>query len=102
MEFIIVFFRDVLNGPLYIVTSVISGILICSCIGYLAEQTELKKKEEQEEQYVSVDELENNNTVNNNVNTVVNSSTNNSVNTGTNNTTNNVVTNTSDIQTIDL
>lgn len=44
MEFIITFFRDILNGPLYIVVSVISGILICSCIGYLAEQSQLKRK----------------------------------------------------------
>ena len=99
MEFVIVFFRDILNGPLYIITSVIAGILICSCIGYLAEQTELKKKEEQEVEYFSVDALENSD-INNNVNNNINNSTNN-VNTGVANQ-NNVVSNTSDIQTRDV
>lgn len=45
MEIIITFFRDVLNGPVYIVVSVIAGILICSCIGYLAEKSINEKKE---------------------------------------------------------
>lgn len=44
MDFIVTFFRDVLDGPVYIIVSIISGILICSCIGYLAEQSLLKKK----------------------------------------------------------
>ncbi len=44
MDFIVTFFRDVLDGPVYIIVSIISGILICSCIGYLAEQNLLKKK----------------------------------------------------------
>ncbi len=48
MNFIIKFFRDVLDGPLYIVVSIISGILICSCIGYLAEVSINKKKAKQQ------------------------------------------------------
>ena len=43
MDFIIVFFRDILNGPLYIAICVINSILICSCIGYLGEQYLNKK-----------------------------------------------------------
>lgn len=49
MDFIIGFFRDVLDGPLYVITTIINIILICSCIGYLAEQSLNKKK--QKEQY---------------------------------------------------
>ena len=48
MEYVISFFRDTLNGPVYIIVSIIAGILICSCIGYLAEQSELKKKQKKE------------------------------------------------------
>lgn len=44
MDFVVTFFRDILDGPVYIIVSIISGILICSCIGYLAEQSLLKKK----------------------------------------------------------
>ena len=44
MDFIISFFRDTLDGPLYIVIAILCGILICSCIGYLWEQY-LKKQE---------------------------------------------------------
>lgn len=43
MDYVVIFFRDILDGPLYIVVSIISVILICSCIGYMAEQHELKK-----------------------------------------------------------
>ena len=38
MDFMIVFFRDILDGPLYIVVASICSILICSCIGYLGER----------------------------------------------------------------
>lgn len=44
MDFIIVFFRDILDGPLYIAIVVINSILICSCIGYLGEQYLNRKK----------------------------------------------------------
>ena len=44
MDFIIVFFRDILSGPLYIAIVVINSILICSCIGYLGEQYLNRKK----------------------------------------------------------
>ena len=49
MDFIISFFRDVLDGPLYITVSIICGILICSCIGYMGEQ--YLKKQEAKKQY---------------------------------------------------
>lgn len=48
MDFIITFFRDVLDGPVYIVVAIICGILICSCIGYLGEQYLNKQKEKKE------------------------------------------------------
>ena len=48
MDFIITFFRDVLDGPLYVIVAIICGILICSCIGYLGEQYLNKKKEKEE------------------------------------------------------
>ena len=44
MDFVIVFFRDILNGPLYYVITVINSILICSCIGYLGERYLNEKK----------------------------------------------------------
>lgn len=47
MDFIIGFFRDVLDGPLYVITTIINIILICSCIGYLAEQSLNKKKQKE-------------------------------------------------------
>ena len=49
MDFIIVFFRDILDGPLYYVIVSICSILICSCIGYMGERY-LKQKKEIEEQ----------------------------------------------------
>lgn len=45
MDFVIVFFRDVLDGPLYIAVSIICSILICSCIGYMGEKYLVEKKE---------------------------------------------------------
>ena len=48
MDIIISFFRDTLSGPLYIVVLIICVILICSCIGYLAEVSLNKKKAKQE------------------------------------------------------
>lgn len=38
MDFVIVFFRDILDGPVYIVVVSICSILICSCIGYMGER----------------------------------------------------------------
>lgn len=52
MDFIITFFRDILDGPVYIVVTVICSILICACIGYLAEKRQKKRLEK--EQYVEV------------------------------------------------
>lgn len=48
VDFVINFFRDTLDGPVYVIVSVLCGILICSCIGYLGEQY-LKKKESEKE-----------------------------------------------------
>lgn len=48
MDFIIVFFRDILDGPLYIALVIINSVLICSCIGYLGENYLNRKKKEQE------------------------------------------------------
>lgn len=44
MDIIIIFFRDILSGPLYIIVSIVNSILICSCIGYLGEQYLNKRK----------------------------------------------------------
>lgn len=57
MDFIITFFRDILDGPLYITVAVISGILICSCIGYLAERSIMKKnaKKQYDAEHFNVD-----------------------------------------------
>lgn len=44
MEFIIVFFRDILDGPIYIVVCIFCLLMICSCIGYLGERYLNKKK----------------------------------------------------------
>lgn len=48
MDYIIIFFRDVLDGPLYVGVAITCGILICSCIGYLGEQYLNKQKEKAE------------------------------------------------------
>ena len=48
MDYIITFFRDILDGPLYIVVVIVCAILICSCIGYLGEQYLNKKKAKDE------------------------------------------------------
>ena len=48
MDFVIVFFRDVLDGPLYIAVSIVCSILICSCIGYMGEKYLVEKKEGEE------------------------------------------------------
>ena len=53
MEFIIVFFRDILDGPLYIVVCVFCLLLICSCIGYLGERYLNKKKQKQTNQHAT-------------------------------------------------
>ena len=43
MSTIIVFFRDVLSGSLYTITTVISSILICACLGYIIDKKEKKR-----------------------------------------------------------
>ncbi len=61
MDIIVVFFRDILDGPLYIIVALICGILFCSCIGYLAEQNNLKKaaKEKFNNSYATVANIDN-------------------------------------------
>ncbi len=56
MDYVIEFFRDTLDGPLYIVVVVICVILIFACIGYLAEKSINAKKEK--EKYASVGDNE--------------------------------------------
>lgn len=58
MDFVIVFFRDVLDGPLYIAVSIVCSILICSCIGYMGEKYLEEKKEGKEfaSKHTSVDD----------------------------------------------
>ena len=48
MDFVVVFFRDILDGPLYIVVVIINSILICACLGYLADNYLKKKKAEED------------------------------------------------------
>ena len=58
MDFVIVFFRDVFDGPLYIGVSIVCSILICSCIGYMGERYLEEKKEGKEfaSKHTSVDD----------------------------------------------
>lgn len=48
MDFVIVFFRDILDGPVYYIVASICAILICSCIGYLGERYLEDKKRAEE------------------------------------------------------
>ena len=48
LDIIVTFFRDFLDGPLYIGVVILNSILICSCIGYLGEQYLNKKKAKEE------------------------------------------------------
>ena len=56
MDQFISFFRDTLDGPLYIVVVVIAIILFFACIGYLAEKSINNKKEK--EKYAEVNSSE--------------------------------------------
>ena len=58
MEQIIHFFRDTLDGPVYIVVAIIAGILLCACIGYLAEKSIKRKKALEEEENSSAPAME--------------------------------------------
>lgn len=51
------FFRDVLNGPLYIVVVIISIIFIMAIIGFLMEKKKLEK--EAKEKIAIIDTLDN-------------------------------------------
>ena len=50
MENIIHFFRDILDGPLYVIVVIISILLLCVCIGYLIDVRQKRQHiyEEQE------------------------------------------------------
>lgn len=52
MDFIVTFFRDILDGPIYIIVVILNSILICSCIGYLGERYLNNKKKK--ESYINV------------------------------------------------
>lgn len=41
------FFRDVLDGPLYIITTILSIIFIMAIIGFLMERKKLEKEEKE-------------------------------------------------------
>lgn len=43
MENIIHFFRDILDGPLYVIVVIISILLLCVCIGYLIDVRQKKQ-----------------------------------------------------------
>ena len=45
MDSFVIFFRDTLDGPLYIVVVIVAVILLFACIGYLAEKSINRKKE---------------------------------------------------------
>jgi len=44
-EFMIWFFRDFLDGPVYIIVAVLSLIFIMAIIGFIAERLQLEKEE---------------------------------------------------------
>jgi len=52
LDFIVTFFRDILDGPIYIIVVILNSILICSCIGYLGERYLNNKKKK--ESYINV------------------------------------------------
>lgn len=66
MDIIIVFFRDILDGPLYIVLFILNTIFICSCIGYLGEQylNNKKQKEKFEQSHVDISKVSDNSQTN--------------------------------------
>lgn len=52
------FFRDVLNGPLYIVVSIIAIILIMAIIGFIMERKKLEKEHNEEIAHISNQQTE--------------------------------------------
>ncbi len=60
MEFIISFFRDTLDGTNYVIWLIVIGILIMSCIGYLAERHFAKKEKEAMYAKANIDDNTNN------------------------------------------
>lgn len=80
MEFLLWFFRDFLDGPLYIIVLIINIILICAGIGYFAEKSQIQKKKRQESDnnFVSVSNptIQSINTNNNFVNQDINTNSN--------------------------
>ncbi|MBQ2639717.1 MAG: hypothetical protein IJF92_03035 [Bacilli bacterium] len=70
MDVFIAFFRDVLDGPIYITSTVISVILICAGIGYFAEKKQNREQAEKKfnDTHVKIENTHANET-NNNVST---------------------------------
>lgn len=66
MDIIVVFFRDILDGPLYIIIFILNTIFICSCIGYLGEQylNNKKQKEKFEQSHVDINKVADDNQAN--------------------------------------
>ena len=52
IENIIHFFRDILDGPLYVIVVIISILLLCVCIGYLID-VRLKRQHIYKEQEIN-------------------------------------------------
>ena len=80
MKFLLWFFRDFLDGPLYIIVLIINIILICAGIGYFAEKSQIQKKKKQkfDNNYVSISNptIQSTNTNNNFVNQDINTNSN--------------------------
>ena len=67
MNVFINFFRDVLDGPVYITVAIISVILICAGIGYFAERKQKREVEEKkfEDTHVKIKNIQENKPVEN-------------------------------------
>lgn len=48
------FFRDILDGPLYIITTILSIVFIMAIIGFLMERKKLEKEEKEKIAVVSI------------------------------------------------
>ena len=57
MENIIHFFRDILDGPLYVIVVIISILLLCVCIGYLIDVRQ-KRQHIYKEQEILIDKIQ--------------------------------------------
>lgn len=55
------FFRDVLSGPLYIVTSILSIIFIMAIIGFMMERKKLEKEQNEQIAHINRQQVPQNN-----------------------------------------